>query len=157
MIDDSPPPEAIYGKFSILGTAAFVEKVARQIDDTKIDIKAVPELKKITTTTPEKIAKAVRKTMNVTDEQMIAKTQGNTARKLYLYLLKNHTTMNLREISELADMNYRSAGELARRFEREIKKSKKLRKLVEKSENLHKSIFYELSEKKRRTQNKFLM
>jgi len=134
MIGGSPPPEAIYGKFSILGKASFVEKVARQIDDTKIDIKAVPQLKKIITTTPEKIALAVREIMNVTNEQMIAKTQGNTARKLYIYLLKKRTVLTLREISKFAGMNYRSAGELARRFEREFKRSKELRKIVEKTE-----------------------
>ncbi|HPG36109.1 MAG TPA: transposase [bacterium] len=136
MIEDSLPPEAVYGKFSILGTAAFKEKVARQIDDTEIDRKAVPELKKIISATPEKIAQVVRKVMEVSQEQMIAKTQGNTARKMYLYLLKKHTTMNLRELSKLAGMNYRSAGELARRFEKEIKQSKKLAKLIEKTEKI---------------------
>lgn len=40
------------------------------------------------------------------------------------------------EISKLADMNYRSAGELARRFERDMKKTKKLVKLVEKTEKI---------------------
>lgn len=136
MIEDSPAPEAIYGKFSILGTAAFKEKVARQIDDTTIDRKAVPELKKIISFTPEKISESVRKVMQVSDEQMIAKTQGNTARKMYIYLLKKHTAMNLRELSKLAEMNYRSAGELSRRFEREMKASKKLAKLVENAEKI---------------------
>jgi putative transposase len=47
MIEDSLPPEAVYGKFSILGTAAFKEKVARQIDDTEINIQNQPQIRKI--------------------------------------------------------------------------------------------------------------
>ncbi|HNZ54980.1 MAG TPA: transposase [bacterium] len=136
MIEDSLPPEAVYGKFSILGTAAFKEKVARQIDDTEISRKGVSEYKKLKSTTPEKIAEAVKKVMNVSDEQMIAKTKGNTARKLFLYLLKKHTTLKVVEIAELSGMSSVAAGELIRRFGREMKASKELATLLNHSEKL---------------------
>jgi putative transposase len=136
MIEDSPLPEAVYGKFSILGTAAFKEKVARQIDDTEISRKGVPEYKKLKSTTPEKIAEAVKKVMEISDEQMIAKTRGNTARKLYLYLLKKHTILKVVEIAELSQMSPVAAGELIRRFGREMKQSKELATLLNNSEKL---------------------
>jgi putative transposase len=136
MIEDTPAPEAVYGKFSILGTAAFKEKVARQIDDTEISRKGVPELKKIISTTPEKIAEVVKKVMKVSDEEMIAKTRANTARKLYLYLLKKRTTLKVVEIAELSQMSPVAAGELIRRFGKEIKESKELATLLNHSEKL---------------------
>jgi len=136
MIDDSLPPEAVYGKFSILGTAAFKEKVARQIDDTEISRKGVPELKKIISATPEKIAEVVKKVMKVSDEEMIAKTRANTARKLYLYLLKKRTTLKVVKIADLSQMSPVAAGELIRRFGREIKESKELATLLNNSEKL---------------------
>jgi len=134
MIEEVPLPEAIYGKFSILGTAAFKEKIAKQIFEVEVDEKAVSEYRKIKSTTPENISEAVKKVMKVTDDQLKAKTKGNTARKLYLYLLKKNTALNLAEIAETVEMNYKSVGELTRRFAREMKKDKKLGKLIEKVE-----------------------
>ena len=112
------------------------EKVARRIDDTEISRKGVPEYKKLKSTTPEKIAQAVKKVMKVSDEEMIAKTKGNRARKLYLYLLKKHTILKVVEIAELSQMSPVAAGELIRRFGREIKESKELATLLNHSEKL---------------------
>jgi putative transposase len=134
MIDDSPLPEAIYGKFSILGTASFKEKLAKQIFEVEVDEKAVSQYRKIKSTTPEKIAEAVKKVMKVGDDQLTAKTKGNTARKLYLYLMKKNTSLSLAEIAKTVGMNYKSVGELTRRFAKEMKKDEKLVKLVEKVE-----------------------
>jgi len=140
MIDDPPSKEAIYGKFSILGTAAFKEKIARQVDETKIDKNAVPELRRLKSVKPEKIVYAIKKIMNVSDEVLTVKTRENKVRKLYVYLLKKRTTFSLKEIATIMDMNYKSVGELARRFEKKLKEDEKLRELVVKTEKI---IYYE--------------
>jgi len=134
MIEDTPPPEAVYGKFSILGTAAFKEKVARQIDDSEINIQNQPEIRKIKSVSPEKIRETIIKTLKVSEESLTAKTRGNTARKIYIYFLKKLTTMKIVEIAKESGMKYHAAGELIRYFEAEMKKNSKLIKLVEKIE-----------------------
>ena len=136
MMEDSPPPEAVYGKFSILGQAAFKEKVLRQIDDTEISRKGVLEYKRLKSADPDKIAEIVMKLLKVPTESLVEKTNGNTARKLYLYLLKKHTTLKVVEIAEIAGMNSTAAGELIRRFGREITKSKELTSILNNSEKL---------------------
>ena len=130
MIEDAPLHEAVYGKFSILGTAAFKEKVARQIDDTEINIQNQPEIRKIKSLSPEKIRKTVAKAMNVKEKTLHEKTYKNTARKIYFYLLKKHTTLKVVEIAELNGAKQHATGELIRKFEKEIAKKKELRELV---------------------------
>jgi len=134
MIQDSPLPEAIYGKHSILGTAAFKEKVARQINDQGIDFLHQPDARKIKSVTPEKIMQTVKKVLNVDEVEVVSKNYNNVARKMFLYLLKKHTTLTVSEIAELVDMNQHATGELVRKFEKQISKDSELKKLVGKGE-----------------------
>lgn len=136
MIEDSLPSEAVYGKFSILGTAAFKEKVARQIDDTEINIQNQPQIRKIKSVSPEKIRKTVSRKMNVKEKTLHEKTYKNTARKIYFYLLKKHTTLKISEIAELNSIKQHATGELIRKFEKEIAKMKELRELIVSIEQL---------------------
>lgn len=140
MINDVPEAEAIYGRFSILGKEAFKEKVLRQRDveakrqKKPIDKTAQPEYRHLSSVSIYKIAAAVMKALDVPVERLTAKTLNNTARKLYLYLLKKHTPMKIVEIAKLAGMNYKAAGELIRAFERKMKASKKLTTILNNTE-----------------------
>jgi len=94
------------------------------------------EYKRLKSADPDKIAEIVMKLLKVPTESLVEKTNGNTARKLYLYLLKKHTTLKVVEIAEIAGMNSTAAGELIRRFGREITKSKELTNILNNSEKL---------------------
>jgi len=139
MIDESPPLEAIYGKFSILGKESFKEKMLRQkeselkADNRSIDHAAQPEYIKLKSVSIEKIADIVMEVLNVRREMLTAKTRGNIARKLYFLMLKKYTTMKISEIADLAEMKYHTTGELIRSFEKDVKKSKKLQNITEKT------------------------
>ncbi len=135
MVEDTPLPEAIYGKHSILGTAAFKEKVARQLNENEIDFQCQAEVRKIKSISPEKLRQAIAEVLNVEEKNLTEKTYRNYARKAYLYLLKKHTVLKVSEIAEIVGMNQHSTGELIRRFEKEIEQSKEMKILVEKIEN----------------------
>ena len=134
MVEDTPLPEAIYGKFSILGTAAFKEKVARQLNENEIDFQCQSEVRKIKSISPEKLRQAIAEVLNVEEKTLTEKTYRNYARKTYLYLLKKHTVFKVSEIAEIVGMNQHSAGELIRRFEKETGQNKELKTLVEEIE-----------------------
>jgi len=136
MIEDSLPHEAVYGKFSILGTAAFKEKVARQIDDTEINIQNQPQIRKIKSLSPEKIRKTVAEIMKVNEKKLLEKRYKNMARKIYFYLLKQHTTLKISEIAKLNDIKQHATGEFIRKFEKEIEKKKDLKELIKNIEKL---------------------
>ena len=140
MINNVPVPEAIYGKFSILGSDAFKEKVVRQkklefIEENKsIDLIALPEYKKLLNVSLEDVQKAVLKQFKVSKATLKSKTRANDAKKVYALLLKRYTSMKIVEISEEINMNYHAAGEMIRLFDRKIKSRKmsKLAKIIDK-------------------------
>jgi len=134
MIDNPPLKEAIYGKFSILGTAAFKEKVARQIDDSEINIQNQPEIKKIKSVDTRIIQNAVMDEMKVDREALIEKINNNISRKLYLYFLKKYTTLQVSEIAKIAYMKQHSAGQFIRKFEKDLNDKEIYRVLIEKIE-----------------------
>ena len=134
MINDPPLKEAIYGKFSILGTAAFKEKVARQIDSSEINIQNQPDIIKITSYDPVKIQKAVMDVLKVDEEALTEKGYNNIARKMYLYFLKRYTTFKISEIATMACMRQHSAGQFIRKFEKDLEDRKMFRDLVDKIE-----------------------
>ncbi|HRZ80630.1 MAG TPA: transposase, partial [bacterium] len=131
MIGDTPPPESVYGKYSILGTAAFKEKVARQIDDSRINIQDQPEFHKLKSVTDQKLRKIISDVMQVKERSLTEKSYKNTGRKIYLYMLKKHTKMKVSEIAEHSKMKQHAAGELIRKFEKKFENAEELRILIE--------------------------
>jgi putative transposase len=134
MMEDSPLPEAIYGKHSILGTAAFKEKIARQLNESEIDFNCLTEVRKMKSIPPDKLRQKIVEVLNIEEKTLTEKTYRNHVRKTYLYLLKKHTTLKVSEIAELVAMNQHSAGELIRRFEKEIEQNEEIKKMIEKIE-----------------------
>ena len=52
--------------------------------------------------------------------------KGNIYRKMFMYMLRKHTDLSLREIGEMLGMKYRAVSELACYFSNELTEKKPL-------------------------------
>ncbi len=126
MIQDVPSHEQIYGKFGILGDASFKDKVVASLKHLEINEKAVLDYRDLKRIEPSVIAHKTSAVLGVSISDLTSKTKGNIARKIYLYLLKKHTSLKIVSIAKLAEMTPFAAGELIRRFNKEILLSKEI-------------------------------
>jgi len=123
------PQEEI--KHSIaLGNDSFLKKIEQHIsfygEDREIQV-----THSVFQFSPEKIITLISNAFQINQEELLAKRRGNIYRLLALYLIKNHTSLSLKEIGEIFSMDYTAVSQAARRFEVKISKDKSLRKKVE--------------------------
>ena len=72
----------------------------------------------------------VSQAFNLTKESVLKK-RGNLYRQIALYLVKNYSSLSLKEIGKIFDMDYTAVSQGVRRFENSIKKDNKIRKKLE--------------------------
>ena len=112
-----------------LGKESFIKKI-----ETKI--KAVGEKREIQTTkyqdshSPEEIIQKVSQAFNLNKGEFLKKQRGNLYRQVTLYLVKRYSSLSLKEIGKMFDMDYTAVSQATRRFEDKIRKDNKIRIMV---------------------------
>ena len=53
---------------------------------------------------------------HIGEEDIRSRKKGNVYRKMFIYTLRKHTDLSLREIGEMLGMKYRAVSELERYF-----------------------------------------
>ena len=118
-------------KYSIaLGSETFIKKIEQHIYSYGKD-REIQATHSILQSSPEKVINQISQTFQVSKEEVFRKKRGNTYRVLALYLIKNHTSLSLKEVGKIFAMDYTAVSQSARRFEDNILKNKSLKKKVE--------------------------
>jgi putative transposase len=103
-----------------LGSKAFLQSIKKQVE--KIGSKReLPETRAITEHTAEEIIQKVMSDFSVKREEIFNKKRGNFFRQMTLSLLKQFTSMSLKEIGELFRMDYAAVSQACRRYAEKIK------------------------------------
>jgi putative transposase len=122
------PQEEI--KYSMaLGDESFLKRIEKYISSYGKD-REIQVTHAVFQSTPEKIITLICNTYQINSEELLAKRRGNFYRILALYLIKNHTSLSLKEIGEIFSMDYTAVSQAARRLEAKISKDKSLKKKV---------------------------
>jgi REP element-mobilizing transposase RayT len=112
-----------------LGDETFIKKIESKI-------KAVGEKREIQTTkyfnsySSEVIIQKVSQAFNLNKGEVLKKQRGNLYRQITLYLVKRYSSLSLKEIGRIFDMDYTAVSQAVRRFEDKIKKNNKKRTMV---------------------------
>jgi len=61
---------------------------------------------------------------------VLNKQRGNLYRQITLYLIKRYSSLFLKEIGKIFDMDYTAVSQAAKRFEERIKKDNKIRVML---------------------------
>jgi putative transposase len=123
------PKEEI--RYSIaLGSETFLKKIEQHISSygRNREIQATHLVSQFSS---EKIIHQISQTFQISQEEVFLKKRGNIYRLLALYLIKNNTSLSLKEIGKIFSMDYTAVSQAARRFAGRISKDKKLKKKVE--------------------------
>jgi hypothetical protein len=109
-----------------LGKESFIKKIESKI-------KSIGEKREIQTTkygysySPEEIILKVSQAFNLTKGEVLKKQRGNLYRQITLYLVKRYSSLSLKEIGKIFDMDYTAVSQATRRLEDKIKKDNKIR------------------------------
>ncbi len=109
-----------------LGKESFIKKIESKI-------KLVGKNREIQTTkyqdsySPEEIIQKVSQAFNLTKGEVLKKQRGNLYRQITLYLIKRYSSLSLKEIGKIFDMDYTAVSQATKRFEDKIRKDNKIR------------------------------
>jgi len=112
-----------------LGKESFIKKIESKI-------KAIGEKREIQTTkyqdsySPEEIIQKASQAFNLTKGEVLKKQRGNLYRQISLYLLKRYSSLSLKEVGKIFDMDYTAVSQATRRFEDRIIKDNKIRTML---------------------------
>jgi REP element-mobilizing transposase RayT len=112
-----------------LGGEEFIEKV-------KEKIKAIGSKREIAVTRDsssreaEEIIQQVMDELSISREDIFMKRRGNIYRQMILYLLKKFTSLSLKEIGEMFEMDYAAVSQACKRYEEKIGKGESLREML---------------------------
>lgn len=115
---DETTTDEFRGKNSILGSDDFTKESKARIAalKEKIDHREKPDLKHLSTLDPEFIRSILFKIFCISEKDLMQRCHGNIYRKLYSYSLKKYTSLSLREIGSLIDMDYSAVSQMINRF-----------------------------------------
>jgi putative transposase len=115
---DNPLKESYKG--IALGGKAFIQSIKERVE--KIGNKReVPDTKAITAHTAEEVIQKVMTEFSIGREEIFNKNRGNFFRQMTLSLLKQFTSMSLKEIGELFQMDYAAVSQACKRYEEKAK------------------------------------
>jgi len=112
-----------------LGKESFIQRIESKI-------MSVGEKREIQTTkyqdsySPEEIIQKICQAFNLTKGEVLKKQRGNLYRQITLYLVKRYSSLSLKEIGKMFDMDYTAVSQATRRFEDKIRKDNKIRIMV---------------------------
>ncbi|MFQ5721871.1 MAG: helix-turn-helix domain-containing protein, partial [Candidatus Aminicenantales bacterium] len=118
-----------------VGSDDFIDKIKERVKSIGKD-REIKETKFIESLDKEEIIKMLSRHFMVERQDVLSKRRGNIYRQMALYFLKTHTSLSLREIGNLFDMDYTAVSYAVKRFEERFKKEKKLSKALNEIKNL---------------------
>ncbi len=117
----NPLNEAFEGM--AVGKKEFIDKIKRKLSLTGRN-REITETRFVGTHSPSEIIKNIEDLFGIEEVEIFGKRRNNIYRKLAIYLLKEKTTLTLRDIGDMFDIDYVTVSSVARRFEKEMKQNK---------------------------------
>jgi putative transposase len=117
-----------------LGTGRYINEIVNRI-------KKIGRKREIIATrasgkkNAEEIIGLIQKRYGIANNDITDKKRGNLYRKISMYLIKKHTDLRLSEIGRIYGMDYAAVSQSCKRFEEELKKNKKIRRMIQEMEN----------------------
>jgi REP element-mobilizing transposase RayT len=115
---DNPLKESYKG--IVLGGKEFLQSIREQVEK-KGNNREVPETKALTVYTAEEVIQKVMAEFSIGREEIFNKKRGNLFRHMTLSLLKQFTSLSLKEIGELFQMDYAAVSQACKRYEEKIR------------------------------------
>lgn len=116
-----------------LGSDSFIKGIEKRIKSFGKN-REIQETKFEESYKAEDIISKIVEVFKVEKKEIFRKRRGNVYRQLTLYLLKRFTSLPLKEIGGLFDIDYTAVSQAFRRFEKRIKYDKKVLGMKEKTE-----------------------
>ena len=114
-----------------LGNEKFIEKIKEKIAEFSSN-REISHIKDESLLSKERVIDAISTRFGVEENTIFKKVRGNIYRKLALYLFKKYTSLSLKKIGELFNMDYSAVSQTVKRFEKEMEKDKLVLEMVEK-------------------------
>jgi hypothetical protein len=122
--------EDVYGKNSFLGSDGFIRQALTGFRGGKKSEGEVNDEKELRQVSTDNVFEVMMTTLHIDDDDIRSRKKGNMYRKMFIYILRKHTALSLREIGEMLGMKYRAVSELERYFSNELTKKKAMRKMI---------------------------
>ncbi len=130
------PLENIFRSIA-LGDRRFIEKIKEKINSLSQD-REIKEIRLVFAYSSDEIIKTISDCFHIKEDIIVKKQRGNIYRQLAVYLIKRYTTLPLRKIGELFNIDYTTVSMTAKRFEKKADNDKGtseiLQKITEKME-----------------------
>lgn len=118
-----------------LGTEGYINKIIDRMK--KIGRKREIVATRLRgTKNAQEIIGLIQNRYGVTKNDIVDRKRGNVYRKISMYLIKKHTDLRLSEIGRIYGMDYAGVSQSCKRFGEELKKDKKLRRIIEEIEKV---------------------
>jgi len=128
--------EEIYGKYTVIGSDEFRKGILSQIgfSASPSELREKPELINLKRFKADEIRNIIMRIFGVSEDEVYSKKRGNVYRKLYLFALRCHSNLSLKEIGDLFKMDYSAVSKEVCRFIQASKheRDEKLGSMVEK-------------------------
>ena len=120
----------MYGKNSFLGSDGFIRQALSGFKGGKKSDGEVNDEKELRQVSTDNVLEVMMTTLHIDDDDIRSRKKGNVYRKMFIYMLRKHTALSLREIGEMLGMKYRAVSELERYFSNELTEKKPIKKMV---------------------------
>ena len=114
-----------------LGNEKFIEEIKEKIAKLNSS-REISHIKDENSLSKEHIIDAISTRFGIEENTIFKKVRGNIYRKLALYLFKRYTSLTLKDIGELFNMDYSAVSQTVKRFEKEMKKDRIALEMAEK-------------------------
>jgi hypothetical protein len=122
--------EDVYGKNSFLGSDGFIRQALSGFRGGKKSDGEVNDEKELRQVSTDNVLEVMMTILHIDDDDIWSRKKGNVYRKMFIYMLRKHTALSLREIGEMLGMKYRAVSELERYFSNELTEKKAIQKKV---------------------------
>jgi putative transposase len=126
--------EDVYGKNSFLGSDGFIRQALSGFRGGKKSNGEVNDEKELRQVSTDNVLEIMMTTFHIDDDDIRSRKKGNVYRKMFIFMLRKHTALSLREIGVMLGMKYRAVSELERYFSNELTEKKPMQKMVSRVE-----------------------
>ncbi len=112
-----------------VGDKEFIDNIKRKISIAGRN-REIAETKFVGAHSASGIIKKIEDLFGIKKVEIFSKRRNNLYRKLAIYLLKEKTTLRLREIGDMFNIDYVTVSSVAKRFEKEIRDNKKIHHMM---------------------------
>ena len=123
-------PEDVYGRNSFLGSDGFIRQALRGFRGGKRNDGEVNDEKALRQVNADNVLEVMVTTFHIDEDTISSRKKGNVYRKMFIYMLRKHTDLTLKQIGGMLGMKYRSVAELERYFIDELTKKKEMQKMA---------------------------